>query len=50
MDYQSVPMLSATKFHEWGDKVKTELKSYGLGVWKLVCDGHCKDSPSLQEQ
>ena len=50
MDYQSVPILSEKKFHEWRDKVKTKLKAYGLGVRNLVCDGCCKDSLSLQEQ
>lgn len=50
MDYQSVPVLSATNFNEWRYKVKSELISYGPSVWKLVCDGYCKGSPSLQEQ
>ena len=39
-----------TKFHEWGDKVKKKLIAYGPSVWKLVCDGYCKDSPSVQER
>ena len=50
MDYQSVPMLGATNFHEWRDKVKIYLMAYGPEVWKLVCDGYYKGSPSLQEQ
>jgi len=49
MEYQSVPMLSARKFREQRDNVKYELIAYGLGVWKLVCDGYCNDSPSVQE-
>ena len=44
MDYQSVPMLGATNFHEWRDKVKFELIACGR-VWKLVCDGYYKTPP-----
>ena len=50
MEYQSVPVLSSIGFQEWRDKVKLDLMAYGNGVWKLVRDGYCKESPSLQEQ
>ena len=50
MDYQNVPMLNTTNFLEWRDKVKTGLLAYEPEVWKLVCDGYCIDSTSLQEQ
>lgn len=50
MDCQIVPVLSTSNFHEWRGKVKSELIAYGLGVWKLVCDGYDKDTPSVQEQ
>jgi len=50
MDYQSVSMLSASNFNEWRDRVKYEVIAYGPSIWKLVCDGYCKDSPSVQEQ
>jgi len=33
-----------------GEKVKLELIAYGPGVWKLVCDGYYKYSPSTQEK
>ena len=49
MDYQNVPMLTTKNFPEWRDKVKTRLLAYEPKVWKLVCDGYCKDSPSVQE-
>ena len=50
MDYQNVPVLSTTNFPEWRDKVKTYLLAYEPEVWKLVRDGFCIDSPSVQEQ
>ena len=50
MDYQNVAMLSTKNFREWRDKDKTDLISYEPEVWKLVCDGYCTKSPSLQEQ
>ena len=50
MDYQNVPLLNKTNFPEWRDKVKIDLMAYEPKVWKLVCDGYCIDSPSLQEQ
>ena len=50
MDYQNVPVLSTTNFPEWRDKVKTGLLAYELEAWKLVCDGYCTKSPSVQEQ
>ena len=50
MDYQNVRMLSTTKFHKWRDNVKIGLLAYEPEVWKLVCDGYCIDSPSVQEQ
>ena len=43
-------MSSTANFHEWRDKVKSELIAYGPNVWKLVCDDYYKDSPSAQEQ
>ena len=43
-------MLNTTNFPKWRDKVKTYLMAYEPKVWKLVCDGYCTDSPSLQEQ
>ena len=50
MDYQNVPVLNTTNFPEWRDKVKTGLMAYEPEVWKLVCDGYCKDSPTVKEQ
>lgn len=50
MDCQIVLVLSTSNINEWRDKVKSELVVYGPRVWKLVCDGYYKDSPSLQEQ
>ena len=43
-------MLNTTKFTEWRDKVKTGLMADEPEVWKLVCDGYCKDSPTVKEQ
>lgn len=37
-------LLSASSFHEWRDKAKTELIAYGPSVCMLVCDGYCKYS------
>jgi len=48
MDYQSVPMLSTSNFHEWRDKVKSELIAYGPSVWKLICHDYYKDSPFVE--
>ena len=50
MYYQNVPLLNTTNFLEWSDKVKTGLLAYEPDVWKLVCDGYCTDSPTVQEQ
>ena len=48
MDYQNVPVLNTTNFPKWRDKVKTGLMAYEPEVWKLVCDGYCKDSPTVK--
>lgn len=50
MDFQSVHVLCEKNFHEWRDKVKYEPIAYGPGLWKLVCDGYYKYSPSMQEK
>ena len=50
MDYQNALVLNTTNFPEWRDKVKTGLMADEPEVWKLVCDGYCKDSPTVKEQ